>query len=275
MKKVFLMGILNVTPDSFSDGGIYYQNIDKAVAQAKEMVREGADIIDVGGDSTRPGSTGVSAQEELVRVIPVIDAIRKEIGNSVTISVDTNKAVVAQNALERGVTMVNSLGGLLFDPKMADVVKKFNCKFIIYHIKGKSRTMQKGEIKYKNVVGDIGEFFQGQMSQGVKKGIQKSQFILDPGIGFGKTVQQNITIIKELRQFQKLNCPVMVGLSRKSHLGMILKVKLNLPEIVPPLERLETTLAETAIALINGATYIRTHDVLQTKKFISVFEELI
>jgi dihydropteroate synthase len=274
MQNVSIMGILNITPDSFSEGGVYFNNIEKAVLRTKEMLKEGADIIDIGGESTRPGSEEISEEKELGRVIPVIDAVRQKLGNDFSISIDTNKARVADTALTHGANMVNSLGGTSFDIKLADVIKKSGCKFAIYHIKGIPRTMQQGEITYTSVIKEIIDFFEEQIALGEKIGIKRSQFIIDPGIGFGKNLEQNLEIIRRLQEFKKLQLPIMIGVSRKSHLGMLLKSKLKLSKIPPPRERLEASLAETAISIIHGATIIRTHDVSQTKKFITVLESL-
>lgn len=268
------MGILNITPDSFSDGGIYYKNVQKAVARTEEMLKEGADSIDIGGESTRPGAEEVLTEEELERVLPVIIGIRKNLGNNFPISIDTNKAEVANSALENGATIVNSLGGFTFDPILAGVVKKYSCPVIIYHIKGLPRTMQEGEIIYKDVVGDIIKFFEKQIALGMKRGIRRDQFIIDPGIGFGKTVEQNVGIIKRLAEFKKLGLPILIGVSRKSHLGKLLQLKLGLTTTPEPIERLEASLAETAMAVLNGATMVRTHDVAQTKKFLTILGEL-
>lgn len=268
-KKTLIMGILNVTPDSFSDGGLYI-DAKKAVVRAQDMFDQGADIIDVGGESTRPGAEPVTTEEELKRILPVIKAIRKKLGNKILISVDTYKALVAEGALVAGVDMVNSVGGMFFDPDLGSVIAKYHCPFIIYHIKGKPQTMQKGQIRYKDVIGDISTFFKNQIREGLEQGIKREQFILDPGIGFGKTVLQNIEIVKKLRELGALGLPLAVGISRKSHLGVILQKKLKLKEIPSPVERLEASLVETAIAVENGASIIRTHDVLETKKFLTV-----
>lgn len=271
-KKTQVMGILNITPDSFSDGGLYYDNPIKAVERVKEMLTCGADIIDIGGESTRPGSETVDAKEEIKRVLPLIQTLTKQFPQA-TFSIDTWKHEVAKQALANGCTMINSLGGFMFDEKLADVVAKSNSPIIIYHIKGKPKSMQQGDITYDDVVKEIFEFFQQQIKLGKKYGINKKQFILDPGIGFGKTVEQNVEIIRRLEEFNSFNLPIAVGISRKNHLGLLLKQALNLE--TSPTERLEASLAETAIALQNGADIIRTHDVLETKKFVTVLEKFI
>ena len=267
------MGILNVTPDSFSDGGLY---LDPRIAfrQAGLMIKRGADIIDIGGESTRPGSLPVSAEEEIRRVLPVIKKIRQKFGKKIIISVDTNKSQVARVALAAGASMVNTLGGFAFDINLAKVVAEENIPVAVYHIKGEPRTMQAGEIKYKNIISEINKFFARQMAIGKKFGIKKDQYILDPGIGFGKSVEHNLAIIRNFRKFTKWNLPLLVGVSRKSHLAKILQKKLNFKKTPLPTERLEAGLAETAFAVLNGASIVRTHDVPETKKFLAILDEL-
>lgn len=267
------MGILNITPDSFSDGGNYYNNPQKAVRHARQMLEEGADCIDIGGESTRPGSESTSAEEELRRVLPVITAIKSQLGSEIRISIDTWKAAVANAALKSGATAINSLGGFLFDEKLAEVAAKQHCPVIIYHVKGLPKTMQKGKITYTDVCREISTFFEEQLAFGVKKGVKREQFILDPGIGFGKTVEQNIEIIKNLAKFKRFGLPILIGISRKSHLGTILKDSLHYE--TKSTERIEASLAETAIAAQNGANIIRTHDIMQTKKFLTILEKFL
>jgi dihydropteroate synthase len=274
IKKITIMGILNVTPDSFSDGGKYIDQ-KKAVQHALQMRREGADIIDIGGESTKPGSEAVSEEEELQRVIPIIKELKEHIDDTITISIDTQKSQVAEEALSAGASIVNSLGGFSYDEKLAEVVIRHQCPVILYHIKGKPKTMQQGTIAYHDVIKDIATFFENQIIIGNRYGIKQGQYILDPGIGFGKNIEQNITILKNLKDFSHFHAPILIGISRKSHLGMILQDKLNLRAIPSPEERLEASLAETAIAIQNGATIIRTHDVWQTKKFVTTFEEFL
>jgi len=270
-KKTLIMGVLNVTPDSFSDGGLYVDP-QKAVFRAKKMVEEGADIIDVGGESTRPGSEPVSVDEEIKRVTPVIKEIKNTLPN-VLISIDSYKSEVVKEALLKGAEIVNSLGGFLFDERLCLVVKEFDVPIIIYHIKGKPKTMQQIPT-YKDVVKDIIDFFEEQINIGVSKGLKKEQFFIDPGIGFGKTVEQNLEIIKRLTEFKSLGLPIVIGVSRKSHLGKLLQDELKLGTLPSPTERLEASLAETAITVLNGANIVRTHDVLQTKKFLAVLDRL-
>ena len=271
-KKTIIMGILNITPDSFSDGGSYYNNVDKALERVKKMYSEGADIIDIGGESSRPGSEHVSTDEELSRVIPVIQAARREFGEKALLSIDTYKASVAREALLKGVDIINSLGGFIFDRDMASVAAEFGCPVILYHINGEPKTMQRGEISYMDVIGDISSFFLKQIAFGLRRGMRREQFILDPGIGFGKTVEQNVEIIRRLNEFAELQFPLAIGVSRKSHLGELLKKNLRLPKLPETSQRLEAGLAETAIAVLNGAAIVRTHDIIQTKRFLSVLD---
>jgi len=274
--RTAIMGILNITPDSFSDGGLYYEHgaaaIAAALSRAETMIKEGADIIDVGGESTRPGAEPVSAEDEIARVVPVIEAIRKTLGSDIWISIDTDKADVAEAALLVGADMVNALGGIKFDSHLADVVKKYACPLVIYHIKGDPKTMQTGEISYIDVVAEIKDFFKNQIAECERAGVARAQIVIDPGIGFGKTVAQNVEIIKRLSEFSDLGAPILIGLSRKSHLGTILKEQLDLGDVPAPSERLEAGLAETAVAVLHGVSIVRTHDVLVTKKFLATLD---
>ncbi|MCL4364634.1 dihydropteroate synthase [Patescibacteria group bacterium] len=272
-KKTLVMGILNITPDSFSDANQYFNDVDKAAARADEMIEEGADIIDIGGESTRPGSRSVSAPEELDRILPVLRAVRKR-NQKIIISIDTYKSQVAETTLENGADLVNSLSGFRFDKKLADVVARHMVPIVIYHIRGEPRSMQTGQIKYDNLLKEITDFFKEQMTFGISRGIKKSSFILDPGIGFGKTVEQNLEIIKNFSKLNKLGRPLLVGVSRKSHLGVILKDCLKLDYVPEPGDRLEAGLAETGFAVLAGAKIVRTHDVLPTKKFLAVIDRL-
>lgn len=272
--KTLIMGILNITPDSFSDGGLYYQNPQRALIRAKAMLKEGADIIDIGGESTRPGSTSISEKEELKRVLPIVKIIRKNLGKEAIISIDTNKAPVAEECLKNGANMINSLGGFKFDPSLAKVVAYYGCPIAIYHIKGEPRTMQTKKIIYKDVVGEIRGFWGNQIKYGMNKGMRREQFILDLGIGFGKRVRNNLEIIRRLNEFKSLRLPLLIGVSRKSHLGILLRDGLKLKEIPPPQERIEAGLAEVGVAVLNGAKIVRTHDVSATKKFLVILDKL-
>jgi dihydropteroate synthase len=272
--KTLLMGVLNVTPDSFSDGGKYFQNAKKAVSKIKQMLSEGADIIDIGGESTYPGTQVITVEEEISRVVSIIQAARRELGNKFLISVDTYKGLVAKKALESGANIINSLGGFRFDPQLIETIKKSKCPIIIYDIKDNPKVGIKNATPYQDVIKEVESFFTNQINLGLKNGLKKTQFILDPGIGFGKTLEQNLEIINNLKEFAKFGLPILVGISRKDHLGKILQQELSLKEVPKPSERLEAALAETAICILNGADIIRTHDVLETKKFISVIDRI-
>lgn len=269
-----IIGILNITPDSFSDGGEFL-TVDKALQQAETMHEQGADIIDIGGESTRPGSDPVSSSTEILRVLPVIEKLKRRFGKKLLISIDTYKAEVAKSALAAGAGMINTLGGFSFDPRLAGVASEYGCPVILYHIKKTPKNMQLGDIIYQDLTEEIIDFFRSQISIGIHAGIRKNRFLLDPGIGFGKTVEQNIQLINELGNFGLLNLPIVIGVSRKSHLGIILKQELSLSDLPEVKQRLEGALAETALAVINGAKLIRTHDVLETKKFTSVLNKVL
>ena len=263
------MGILNVTPDSFSDGG-EYNTLERAVAHAKQMIVDGADIIDVGGESSRPGAKQITTDEEINRVIPVIKALKKEFDDSIIISIDSYKSVVVDQAIKAGATIVNSMGGFSFDAEIAEIVAKAGTKLIIYHIKGEPQTMQKGEIHYENVIDDINKFFSEQIEIAEHAGIKKDALILDPGFGFGKTVDQNLEIIKRCNEFAKHTLPILIGVSRKSTIGTLIKNAYSLERAPEPKDRLAGSLALTAFAVQNGATIVRTHDVKETKQFLTV-----
>jgi len=247
--RTHIMGILNVTPDSFSDGGKFAQ-VDAAVAHAKQMLSDGADIIDIGGESTRPGSEKVSALEEKKRVIPVIERLAGE--TSALISIDTTKAEVARAALLAGAAMVNDISGLRFDPKMPQVVAEFKVPLCLTHCMGNPQNMQQNPC-YSDLMGEIINYLQEGLAIAKGAGILHEQIIIDPGIGFGKTVFHNLEILAKLRELTVLGCPILVGPSRKSVIGKVLDL--------PTDQRLEGTAAAVAISIANSANLIRVHDV--------------
>jgi dihydropteroate synthase len=248
------MGILNITPDSFSDGGKYY-NLDNAVEYALELVKQGADIIDVGGESTRPGAKEISLDDEINRVVPVIKSIRSV--SSIPISIDTYKSEVAQIALDSGANIINDISGLKFDSKMIDVVKEHNVPIVIMHIKGTPLNMQINPY-YDNIIDEIKSYFEKRINLCLDYGIPKTHIILDPGIGFGKQLNDNFTIIKELNTFIELGYPILIGPSRKSFIGLTLDLPVN--------DRLEGTAAAITASIMNGAHIVRVHDVLEMKR---------
>jgi len=268
-KRACLMGILNLTPDSFSGDGFYrygvrsseYQTKD-AVEYAQKMVSDGADIIDVGGESTRPGAKSVSVKEELARTIPVIKSLAKKI--KVPISIDTRKPQVAEQALDSGASLVNDVSGLRSE-RMRKIVSAYKAAVVIMHMKGHPATMQK-HLLYSSVLDDIIRYLRDQIDAATQSGIKKEKIIIDPGIGFGKTLEHNLQILKNLKEFKVLGRPIMVGTSRKSFLGRILNV--------PPKERLFATVASCVIAAKNGAGIIRAHDCLAVKQALRISEAI-
>lgn len=275
LRRTLIMGVLNLTPDSFSDGGQYFPSVRRAVARTREMADEGADIIDIGGESTRPGSRRLSAEAELKRILPVLAALRRsQLLKKIVVSIDTYKATVATAALQAGAHFINSLGGFTFDPKLASVIAKTRCPISIYHILGTPETMQQKVMRYRDVVRDIKKFFVRQMAFGQAHNIKRSQFILDPGIGFGKSLTHNLTLVKHLGEFKTLRCPILIGVSRKSHLGIILQKEFGLAKTPPPEERMIAGLAEVGVAILQGARIIRTHDVRETKQFTTILDRI-
>ena len=256
-KKTYIMGILNVTPDSFSDGGDY-TNIDIAVNHAKEMIELGADMIDLGGKSTRPGHKFVSAEEEISRIVPVIKRLKEEI--NVPISIDTYKSEVAEEALKLGVDMVNDVWGLTYDGKMADVVAKYDGEVCIMH-------NQEGTDYDKDIMEAIKEFLQNSIDMALKAGVKKEKIVLDPGIGFGKTYEQNIEVLERLGELRDLGYPVLLGTSRKSVLGKIL-------ENSTPKERVNATVATTVLGVKDGVDIVRVHDVKENKEAAMVADAI-
>ncbi|MAT58086.1 MAG: dihydropteroate synthase [Ignavibacteriae bacterium] len=253
LNKHYILGILNTTPDSFSDGG-KYNKIDSAVSYSFDMINSGADIIDVGGESTRPNSDIVDAEEEIKRVNPVIKKI-KELKKDQLISIDTTKSVVAESAILNGAEIINDISGFTFDENMFQIAKDYNVWSILMHIKGNPKTMQNNPY-YEEVISEIMDFLSRQIDKALKFGINK--IIVDPGIGFGKRIIDNYEIIKRLEEFKSLGFPILIGLSRKSFLGKSLNLDVD--------ERENATSVSETIAMLNGATFIRTHNVSKTKE---------
>ena len=258
------MGILNITPDSFSDGGKYL-SASRAIDRAFAMVDNGADIIDIGGESTRPGSDFISKDEELQRIVPVIQEIRNQ-DSEILISIDTYKSDVAEIAIDLGANIVNDISGLTFDQNMSTFLSDKDIPVIIMHINGKPKTMQSNPI-YDDLLNDINSFFKKQIIFAQSNGIDRDNIILDPGIGFGKTFNHNLTIINNLKDLCSLGHPIMVGTSRKAFIGDILDA--------PPNERVEGTIASVVASVINGANIVRVHDVKEIKKAIMVTEKIL
>ena len=258
-----IQGILNITPDSFSDGGRFIEP-EKAFLRAIKMIEEGADIIDVGGESTRPGSDPISVDEELGRIIPIIERIKKE--SDCLISVDTYKSNVASEAINSGASIVNDISGLTYDKKMASLIIERNIPLILMHMKGNPKTMQEKPF-YKDVISEICNFFKMQINQLRKLNFSFNKIILDPGIGFGKTLDHNLLILNNLNIIRKLGHPVAIGTSRKSFIGEILGL--------PTKDRIEGSISSNIVAIINGANIIRVHDVSEMKKAVFVLDRIL
>ena len=262
-RKTLVMGILNLTPDSFSDGGKYLDE-KKAVLRAVEMAEEGADIIDIGGESTRPGAKKVTAGEEIKRVIPVLEKIVKKTG--LPVSVDTYKYEVAKAALDEGASIINDISGLKFSPKIAELTAKAGAGLILMHIKGTPSDMQK-DPKYADVVKEIKNYLKESTAVALEAGNKKESIVLDPGIGFGKTLEHNLIILKNIREFVKLGYPVMLGVSRKSFIGKILNTEST--------GRLEGSLAAAVLSVKEGVSIVRVHDVKETVRALRVTEAVL
>ena len=258
-----IMGILNLTPDSFSDGG-QFSDKNQATDYALKMIEDGADMIDIGGESTRPGAEPVSLDEELKRTIPIIKSIRQQ--SDCLISIDTYKSPVAEAALDVGANLVNDISGLTFDEKMIDIVIARKVPVILMHMKGTPRSMQV-DPHYNNVIKEICEFFKRKVKSAKNSGILDNMIILDPGIGFGKRLEDNFEIIRELKQICAMGYPILLGPSRKSFIG----ASLNLPVE----ERLEGTLASITVGIMNGANIIRVHDVKETLRAVKITEKIM
>jgi dihydropteroate synthase len=261
-KRTYIVGVLNVTPDSFSDGGLYF-GVDKALRQAERLIEAGADLLDIGGESTRPFSKPVPLEEELSRVIPVVKAIRERF--DIPISVDTYKAKVAEEALFAGANLVNDISALRFDAKMAQVVAGHQVPVILMHMKGTPQTMQL-DPSYEDVVQEIKDFFLERIEAAERAGIRRENIILDPGIGFGKRFEDNLKIIREIKAFLDLGFPVLLGPSRKSFLGQILEKEAQ--------ERDSGTMAVVALAAFQGVHLVRVHNVEMAYDTIKVIQAL-
>lgn len=256
--QTYIMGILNVTPDSFSDGG-NYENCDAALLQALKMTEEGADIIDVGGETTKPGAVPVSAEIEIKRVIPVIEALSKKI--SAPISVDTYRAQTAELAIKAGAHMINDIWGLKYDPEIADVVAAYDVPVCIMH----NRTC--GTDYGQELIGKVLSELEESISIAKKANIKDDKIIVDPGIGFAKTWEQNVQIMRRLEEFKKLGYPVLLGASRKSFIGRVLDIEVT--------DRLEGTLATTALGVTKGIDIVRVHDVLQNLRVAKMMDSMV
>jgi dihydropteroate synthase len=261
-KKTLIMGILNITPDSFYDGGRNFDR-NKAIEKAYELQKDGADIIDIGGESTRPGAEPVSLPEEIDRVCPVIEAITKNI--DIPISIDTYKSEVAEEALKLGASIVNDISGLNFDEKMAGVVSRHKSYIILMHIKGTPKNMQIDPY-YDNLTEEIYSYLEKSKRKAAASGIEEKKIIIDPGIGFGKTLEDNYRIINNINYFKKMGCPVLIGLSRKS----LIKKLYDKPH-----DSLFATIALNSVSAVFGADIIRVHDVKEHYLALKAIDKLM
>ena len=261
--KTLVMGVLNLTPDSFSDGGLFTTK-EKALDHCLKMINEGADLIDVGGESTRPGSDPLSINEELDRTIPIIEKIRSY--TDCTISIDSYKSEVVEAALNVGANIVNDISGLTFDHNMAELISQKNAPIIMMHINGKPKIMQENP-RYDNLLKDILDFFSRQLELAQLAGIDSSKIILDPGLGFGKKVEHNFELIRKLPQICAMGFPVLVGPSRKSFIGEALNLPIN--------DRIEGTMASITASVINGARIVRVHDIQKTRRTVTITEKIM
>jgi dihydropteroate synthase len=261
-RRTLVMGIINVTPDSFFDGG-WRQDAAKAIADGIEMAAAGADLLDVGGESTRPGAQPVSEDEELARVLPVLRGLRREV--NVPISIDTYKSAIARAALDAGADIVNDISALRFDPAMAPLVAAEKVPVVLMHMRGTPRTMQR-EPQYNDVVREVRDFLAAQLYEAMDAGIAQDMIVIDPGIGFGKTVEHNLQLLRALPALAALGQPVLVGVSRKTFIGKILNVE--------PADRLEGSLAAAVAAVLAGANIVRVHDVAETCKAVRIADAI-
>ncbi|RPI18889.1 MAG: dihydropteroate synthase [Ignavibacteriae bacterium] len=261
--RTHVMGILNITPDSFFDGG-NFMDTGKAIAHGIQMAEDGADFIDIGGMSTRPGSEEIPVEEELNRIIPVIKTLRKEV--KVPLSVDTYRSEVAEEAMKNGALIINDISAFTYDENMAHIAAKYKATCILMHTKGMPRTMQDNP-QYENLMAEILAFLEKAVWKANVEGIE--QMIIDPGIGFGKTIEHNLLVIKNIYELKRLDCPVMIGVSRKSTIGALTGADVN--------DRLEGTIALNTIALLNGINIIRVHDAkenVRAAKIIDAYKKL-
>lgn len=266
-ERTLVMGILNVTPDSFSGDGLlrYPDPVEAALSRAREMVAAGADLLDVGGESTRPGADPVPLREELRRVIPVIEALSAVM--DVPISVDTQKAEVARRALQAGAWMVNDTSALRADPEMSRVVAEFGCPVILMHMKGTPKDMQR-DPRYEDVMGEIRAFLAERIAFAQQHGIPLDRIVVDPGFGFGKRAEHNLELVRRLAELRALGCPILVGPSRKSTIGRILNG-------APPDERVEGTIALCVLCAAAGADLVRVHDVQAVVRALRVADAVL
>lgn len=263
-ERTLIMGILNVTPDSFSDGG-RFRSPEDAVKQGLKMVEDGADIIDVGGESSRPGAEAISTEDEMERVVPVIKALSIQV--HVPISVDTTKSEVARESIEYGAEIVNDISAMTFDDQMPSVIAQTGAAVVLMHMRGKPQDMQKGDLSYGSICGDIIEYLKKKMADAHSSGIPLERVLIDPGFGFGKTGDDNLRLLKKLSELRMLGRPIVAGVSRKAFIGRITGGE--------PSDREEGTAAAVTAAIMNGANVVRVHDVGAMKKVAAMADAIV
>ena len=261
--RAWLVGVVNVTPDSFFDGGLYFEPA-RAIERALALAAEGADIIDIGGESSRPGSSPVPAKDEKKRILPVIEVLKQK--KDVLISVDTSKAEVAETALAAGADIINDISAGRFDPGMLPLIGRSGAGLILMHMKGTPRTMQLAP-HYDDVVGEVKKFLGDRLEAAISFGVPPENIILDPGIGFGKTLEHNLTLLNSLGSLAELGRPLIIGVSRKSFIGQLLEVETQ--------DRLEGTIAASIVGLLRGASLLRVHDIQAMKRAVTVAEAIL
>ncbi len=267
-ERTLIMGVLNVTPDSFSDGGLYLHP-QAAIARALEIERAGADLLDIGGESSRPGSAPVTAEEELRRVLPVLEGLRGKL--KIPISIDTQKAAVAEAALAAGAEIINDVSALRSDPALAELARRCRVPLVLMHMRGTPRTMQKGPFA-RDVLRDVASGLCAAVARTRKAGVAKSQIVLDPGIGFGKTCQQNYELLAHLDKIAALGYPLLVGASRKAFIGRTLAAK---KDPLPPNQRVWGTAAAVTAAILGGAHIVRVHDLAEMLQVARIADALL
>ncbi|MGB7297677.1 MAG: dihydropteroate synthase [Candidatus Aminicenantales bacterium] len=261
--RTWLIGVVNVTPDSFFNGGLYFEPA-RAIERALALAAEGADIVDIGGESSRPGSSPIPAKEEKKRILPVIEVLKQK--KDVLISVDTSKAEVAEAALAAGADIINDISAGRFDPRMLPLVGRSGAGLILMHMKGTPRTMQLAP-HYDDVVGEVKAFLGDRLEAAISAGVSTENIILDPGIGFGKTLEHNLTLLNSLGSLAGLGRPLLIGVSRKSFIGKILEVETQ--------DRLEGTIAASIVGILRGASLLRVHDIQPVKRAVAVVEAIL
>jgi dihydropteroate synthase len=261
--KTWLIGVVNVTPDSFFNGGLYFEPA-RAIERALALAADGADIIDIGGESSRPGSSPISAKEEKKRILPVIEVLKQK--KDILISVDTSKAEVAESALAAGADIINDISAGRFDPRMLPLAARSGAGLVLMHMKGTPRTMQIAP-HYDDVVGEVKAFLQARLEAAESCGVPRENIILDPGVGFGKTLQHNLVLLNNLSSLSGLGRPLLIGVSRKSFIGKILKLEAP--------DRLEGTIAASIVSILRGASLLRVHDIQSVKRAVAVAEAIL